>query len=159
MVSSRALKTLFLVASLLIFPVPLRAQKAPDLASGNRVRVTTATPAATVRIGTVQAFDGDTLTLRSAGSSIEIPRSVITRIERSEGRKPNLIAAAIGLVIGATAGGAVGCSANRDDYGVFCGGQSDATVAVGTAIGAATGAVLGGFLFRQERWRELKLDR
>lgn len=159
MFSNRAIRLLFAATLLLSFSAGLRAQEAIDLHSGTRVRVTAATPTVTVRIGTLQAFDSSVLQLRSAGSSIEIPLAAITRLERSEGRKSNLLGGAVGLVVGAAAGGAVGCLANSDDYGVFCGGQSDAKVAAGAAVGAATGAVLGALLFRQERWSDVRLVR
>lgn len=64
-------------------------------------------------------------------------------------RRPNLLAGAIGLVVGAAAGGALACLDNRDDYGVYCGGQNDTKVAVGAALGGVAGAAAGAFLFRR----------
>jgi len=55
-----------------------------------------------------------------------------------------------GFILGGVAGGALGCLANKDDYGVFCGGQDDTKVFVGAALGAAVGAALGAVIFRHD---------
>jgi hypothetical protein len=76
----------------------------------------------------------------------------ITKLELSSGQKPSIAGGVVGYLLGAAAGGAVGCMANRDDYGVFCGGHDDTKVIIGAALGGAAGAALGALLFRQERW-------
>jgi hypothetical protein len=59
--------------------------------------------------------------------------------------------AIVGAVVGAAVGGALGCLANRDDYGVFCGGQSDTKVVIGAVLGAGAGAWIGAVLPRWMR--------
>jgi hypothetical protein len=54
-------------------------------------------------------------------------------------------------VLGAAVGGALACFANRDDYGVYCGGQNDTVVVIGAVIGAGVGGWIGAVLPR--RWR------
>lgn len=70
-------------------------------------------------------------------------------MQRAAGR-PNVTGGIIGFVVGAAAGAAVGCLANKDDYGVFCGGQDDTKVVVGAAVGGVVGAAIGALLFRRE---------
>ena len=52
----------------------------------------------------------------------------------------------VGAVAGAAIGAALGCLANRDDYGVFCGGQSDTKAVIGAVVGAGAGAWIGAVL-------------
>lgn len=66
------------------------------------------------------------------------------------GRRPNTTGGIIGFVVGAAAGATVGCLANKDDYGVFCGGQDDTKVVVGAVIGGAVGAAVGALVFARE---------
>lgn len=77
----------------------------------------------------------------SAAVSIRAPGAA-----RSEGTNPWLIGA--GAVVGGAVGGAIGCAINSDDYGVYCGGQSDTTVFVSAAIGAAIGGIAVWLLTR-----------
>ncbi len=64
----------------------------------------------------------------------------------------------VGGVLGAAAGGfALGCLANRDSYGVLCGGQNDTKLAIGAVTGGLAGAALGALLGRRERWRPAAL--
>ena len=65
-------------------------------------------------------------------------------------RKPNVTGGIIGFVVGAAVGATVGCLANKDDYGVFCAGQSDTKVVVGALVGGAAGAAIGGLLFKRK---------
>ena len=58
----------------------------------------------------------------------------------------------VGALLGAGAGFALGCLANQDDYGVFCGGQDDTKVIVGMTLGGILGATAGALLFKQEQW-------
>jgi len=77
------------------------------------------------------------------------PSRMVSLLPDEARRRPNYLAGAIGLVVGAAAGGAVACLANRDDYGVYCAGQDDTKVAVGVALGGVAGAVAGALLFRR----------
>jgi hypothetical protein len=134
------------------------AQTASSLEPGARVRVTMTGPTASVRIARFEAFTDSTLVVSANASSDIIPLSVVQRLESSR-RAPNVLAGAIGLLVGGALGGVAGCAANRDSYGVFCGGQSDTKVAAGAAVGGIAGAALGAFLFRRERWSAVDLPR
>ena len=72
--------------------------------------------------------------------------------------KPNVAAGIVGFLLGGAAGGLLACTANRDDYGVFCAGQDDSKLIVGAVLGAAVGAAVGALVFRRERWRTIRLD-
>ena len=134
------------------------AQTAPSIEPGARVRVTTTGPAASVAIARFQGFTDSTLIISGNAAPNVIPLSVIQRLESSR-RTPNLVTGVAGLLVGVALGGAAGCAANRDSYGVFCGGQSDTKVAAGAAIGGIAGAALGAYLFRRDHWSPVVLPR
>jgi len=127
---------------------------------GSRLRITTPTLTPIPRIGVLQERRDSMLFLQTQAAAFAVPVSSITRVEISTGRKLSRTGGVIGLVLGAGAGGfALGCLANRDDYGVLCGGQDDTKVVVGAVVGGLAGAALGAVLFRHERWRRVDLAR
>src|SRR5512140_387360 len=128
------------------------AQQSDPLERGDRIRVTVVTPTPRLYIGSYQGRTDSTLQLRSGGSPLTIALTTVRRLEQSRGRKLSVAGGVLGFLVGGAGGAALGCLANRDDYGVFCGGQSDTKVAVGAALGGAAGAALGAILFRRERW-------
>lgn len=132
-------------------PTPLWSQ-GPALAIGARVRVTT-TDAARPRVGTWQGMDASALRLGVDTSTAIIPRSTVRLLEESLGRKASVGGAIGGALFGIAAGGALGCLANKDSYGVYCAGQDDTKVIVGAALGGVLGGVAGALIFRKERWR------
>jgi uncharacterized membrane protein YeaQ/YmgE (transglycosylase-associated protein family) len=71
------------------------------------------------------------------------------------GRKPNVTTGIVGAILGAGVGGALGCLANKDDYGVYCGGQDDTKVIIGAVLGGLAGGAAGALLFKREGWREV----
>lgn len=96
--------------------------------------------------------------LAGGGQAVPVGGALLTRPawdvdqqEASGGTRLSVLGGVGGFVLGAAVGGALGCAANRDDYGVFCGGQDDTKVYVGAAIGAVAGAALGAYLFRGNR--------
>ena len=129
------------------------AQTAPPIERGTRVRITTTGAGGPARIARFEAFTDSTLIV----SGSVIPLSTIQRLESSR-KTPNLLGGAVGLLLGAVAGAAAGCAANRDSYGVFCGGQSDLKVFGGAAIGGVAGAALGALLFKRDRWSPVELS-
>ena len=131
---------------------PLHAQDVVQLTPATRLRVSAASPLTQVHTGTYRALTDTALVLSRDASQLTIPLAGITQVELSQGRKPNVTAGVVGFLLGAPAGGAVGCAANRDDYGVYCGGQDDTKVIVGAALGGIAGATLGALLFRKEHW-------
>ena len=130
---------------------PLAAQ-GPAPALGQRVRITTSAPG-TTRVGTWRGADAANVSIQVDSTTLTIPRGTITRLEQSMGKKPNMAMGVIGLLFGAGVGGALGCLANKDDYGVYCGGQDDTKVIVGAALGGLAGAAAGALLFKREAWR------
>ena len=144
----------------LCWPVaPLGAQDSIAARPGSRLRVKTGESTAQIQTGTYHAVTDTTLVLWRAGAELSLPLASIRRLEISGGRKPNVAAGVVGFLLGAAAGEVVACTANRDSYGVFCGGQDDTKLIVGAALGGAAGAAIGVLLFRRERWSVVELDR
>jgi hypothetical protein len=132
-----------------------QAQLAP-LPPGSRLRVTAPTLALNERVGVFQGARDTILVLQTTAATLTVPISSIMRLELSSGRKLSKIGGVAGLLVGAGAGGfALGCLANRDDYGVLCGGQNDTKFVVGAVVGGLAGAALGAVLFRSERWKRI----
>ena len=129
------------------------AAQGPDLVVGTRVRVTTTT--SVTRTGAYRGLDQSALALQVDTATQRIPRETIAKLEQSMGRKPNVATGILGAILGAGVGGALGCLANKDDYGVYCGGQDDTKVIVGAALGGLAGGAVGALLFKKEGWREV----
>lgn len=132
--------------------VSLHAQDTVPLTTATRLRVTEYR-GGRAEIGTYRALTDTTLVLARGTITSTLPLASIRQVEVSSGRKLGVAGGVIGFLLGAAAGGAVACAANRDDYGVFCGGQDDTKLIVGAAVGGVTGAAIGALLFRRERWR------
>ena len=122
---------------------------------GARVRVTTFEGAPST--GEFERWDGSSLLIYDGDEPVSFAFDDIDVLELSQGRSASTVGVVVGGLLGAAAGAALGCAANRDDYGVFCGGQSDTKVFVGAALGAAAGAALGALLVRVERWLPVPL--
>jgi len=151
------LQSVVLLAALGASPSVLPAQ-GPTIVYGTRVRVTTTTPP-TTRIGLYRGNTPADITLQIDTASYRIPRETITRLEQSLGKKPNVTTGILGALLGAGVGGALGCLANKDDYGVYCGGQDDTKVIVGAVLGGIAGGAAGALLFKRESWREVPVAR
>jgi hypothetical protein len=137
--------------------LPLGAQTALQVSPGTRLRVSVSSPGLSVQTGSYRELTDSTLVLARGESVDSIPLARITRAELSRGKKPNVIGGVVGFLLGGAAGGVLACAANRDDYGVFCGGQNDTKLMVGAALGGAAGAAVGALLFRRERWTRVEL--
>jgi hypothetical protein len=133
--------------------VSLSAQDALPWTADIRLRVTAERPSVRVETGAYQALTDTTLVLSRGAAMVTLPLVSITQVEVSRGRTPSVAGGVVGFLLGAAAGGALACAANRDDYGVYCGGQEDTKLVLGAALGGVTGAALGALLFRRERWR------
>lgn len=130
----------------------LHGQDVVQLTPATRLRVSASSPLTQVQTGRYRALTDSALVLSGDTSQVTIPLAGITQVELSRGRKPSVAGGIVGFLLGAAAGGALGCAANSDDYGVYCGGQDDTKVIVGAALGGIAGATLGALLFRRERW-------
>jgi hypothetical protein len=137
--------------------VQLRGQEAVELTPATRLRVSASNAGGPVQTGTFRELTDTTLAMVTGRSVLAMPLANVGRVEVSHGRKPGLAGGVVGLVLGGAAGGLLACTANRDDYGVFCAGQNDSKLIVGAALGGAAGAVLGALLFRRERWQAVDL--
>ena len=131
----------------------------PPIVLGSRARVTVSQPANTRYTGVLRPADGTSVQLQTSGELLTIPLATITRLEQSLGKKPNATGGIIGALLGLAVGGAAGCLANKDDYGVFCGGQDDTKVIVGAVVGGLAGAAIGALVFKKEGWREVAVPR
>ena len=143
-------RTVAVLIAMLALPAALPAQ-GPAIVYGTRVRVTTTTQPAT-RVGLFRGNDPTVIIFQIDTTTYRIPRESITRLEQSMGRKPNVTTGILGAILGAGVGGALGCLANKDDYGVYCGGQDDTKVIVGAVLGGLVGGAAGALLFKRERW-------
>ena len=148
-----------LVALALCCPAGVLGAQDTTLVPGVRLRVTSEHQIPRIATGRYHALTDTTLVLSRDTTLLPLPRVDISRMEVSRGRKPGIVGGVVGLLVGAAGGGVIACTANRDDYGVFCGGQDDTKLVIGAAIGGAAGAALGALLFRRERWTEVGLRR
>lgn len=146
---------------LLAWPLPpIPAEQAPPLESGTRVRVTVAGAESRPRIGTYEALRDNSLVLQADERSLSIPFATVQRFEVSHGRKLSVLGAVVGAVVGGAVGFfGVGCFANKDSYGVPCGGQDDTKFVIGGLVGGLAGGALGALIGRRERWESMDLDR
>jgi hypothetical protein len=147
------MRLMVLAALLLGTPTMVAGQQAQPLPADVRLRVTLVESPA--QVGRLASLTRDTLVLTTATGPHAVATGSIRMLERSRGRAPHLGAGVAGLLVGGAMGGAVGCHFNRDDYGVYCLGQSDRTLAVGAAIGGAIGATAMAMLFGRERWVQI----
>jgi hypothetical protein len=141
--------------ALLLVPTLAQAQEGARVQRGARVRVTTFDGAPST--GEFERWDGSTLLIYDRDEPRTFAFDDIDVLELSQGRSASTVGVVVGGLLGAAVGGALGCAANRDDYGVYCGGQSDTKVFVGAALGAAAGAALGALLIRVESWLPVPL--
>ena len=136
------------------------------LAPGARVRVTT--PATGRVVGTVVSTEDDSLRVALAGgSALVVPRSTLSGLELSAGRKgQGWRGAGIGLLVGAGIGGVIGFATYRRSEcydnpveGFFCDlvNQTSRSVTVSSdaALGGLAGAIVGALVGQasgREQW-------
>ena len=151
---------LFFVA-VVLFPLShLKAQDAPLVEPGVRVRVSTAPQASRPDwiVGTVTAVTGDRLAIRPQGDSgreIGIARAAVTRLEVSRGQHSKwLTGLGVGFLAGAGAGAAIGYAALHEGHDLA---PRDAAL-IGAIPGALVGALIGvaiGSGSKSERWQSI----
>jgi hypothetical protein len=148
------MRTVGLLALLLLTPLAGAAAQDVPLQPGRRVRVTVPSAAVSGQQATFQRVSGDTLVLSSASYAV----NDVTRLDVSTGRHGHpWTGMLIGLLGGAAAGAGIAAAAydsNEDFYALV--------VLVGAGIGAGSGLLVGavaGALIKTERWEEISLDR
>jgi len=132
------------------------AQVDSRVVPGVQVRITRLGPDPQRVIDVFRGLTDSTLLVGAPSAPRSIPLAAIGRLEWQDGRKPSLVGGIVGLVLGFGAGGALGCAANRDSYGVYCAGQSDTKVVLGAALGGVAGAAVGALVFKRPRWRQVE---
>lgn len=143
---------------LLVCAAPTLSAQDPVAEPGDRIRVTLL-PGQEPRVGVLEGLRSQEITFRIGSSTETAPLARVKLLEVSRGHRPGLLGGILGAVLGVGVGGVVGCLANKDDYGVFCAGQSDTKVAVGALAGALAGGALGAWLGRRERWIAVPIPR
>ena len=131
------------------------AQSAQPVATGARVRVTTADNPSAV-IGELIAVNDSALLVRRQVDSndVSIPRSLVHRLEVSRGTSRGTSArkgALIGLAIGGMVGFLAGEDCSSEDFICFDRGS---TAAIGMASGVSIGGLIGLVTGGAERWRD-----
>jgi hypothetical protein len=141
------------IAGMLVWPAAAQAQ-APNAAVGQKVWVTMAD--ATVHKGKVARVTTESVTLTVAGGSVVLAAPDVRRIEASDRVKDGVVKGAIGFGLAGglglgLLGGYVcenGCPAYMVKTGLF-----------GAAVGAATGAIVGGLLDAGNPARKVVFER
>lgn len=156
--------TACIVALLWVSSVNLAAQEKEAIDIGARLRVAAA-PISTSRIvGTLAAWNGDTLFLQTKNSAfsapLAIPRTAITRLEVNRGKGSRGKSALVGSAIGFFAAIPATWIVLKVEGGSEEIGVED--VVVGSLFFGAGGIVLGGVvgsLFPRERWEDIPVER
>jgi hypothetical protein len=142
-----------------LLPSVVLAQDAANFI-GARVRVLAPRVAERSLVGVLLANDGDGLLVKrdEGGVSVTIPRSAITRLEVSRGRKSKMRAALIGAAAGAGAGAAVGAMtwSEGDQYFYF---DKGSYIAVNSVLLGGIGALVGALLPQGEKWQVVSTGR
>jgi hypothetical protein len=145
-------------ASLLV-PVATAQSRSPQ-SEGARVRITAPSVGTRPLVGTLVGIESDALKLDVEGAleSRVVPRSAVTKLEFSQGRKRNTMKGAwIGLATGAVAGGALAAAYASSDGGPVNAEFVPLVAGVYGAAGMALGALIGAMV-KSERWREADLE-
>ncbi len=149
-----------LIVALSLWPATLAVAQEEPLVPGTRVRVTAAQPPGEARVGMYQGLQGGLLEIEIDATRFSYQINDLTRLEVSRGHKPSIVGGVAGFVLGGAIGAlALGCLANRDDYGVVCAGQNDTKFWTGAIGGGAVMGLLGAWLFRTERWVPIDIAR
>ena len=141
--------------------VPILSVAAFNLASGQElepgVRVRLSAPSLGMRqhTGTLRGRDANKVLV----DTLAVPLTALTSFETSQGRKSHTL---LGAGIGFLVGGGIGALALMNDQDCLDIADQSACTALGAGIGglggAITGALLGGLVFKTERWRQVPLD-
>jgi hypothetical protein len=154
------LDTLVLMAFAVLPVARIASQQAPRLKPGDRIRAQAPSASPGPLVGTVVAFQADSLMVQGDTKSWRLSLASITRLDISQGRRSRAgLGAGIGLLVGAGVGALIGSGCDAIVVPV----SSEAgCVVVGAAVFGGAGALVGavtGALMRTERWAEVPLDR
>jgi hypothetical protein len=149
------------VMSLTVAPlVTISSQELPPLKPGDRIRATASTLSPSPLVGTVVAFEANSLMVQRGTGTRRLSLASLTRLEMSQGRRSHAaLGAGIGLLVGAGVGAVIGSGCKAIIVPVSSEGGC---IAVGAAVIGGAGALVGavtGALVRTERWAEVPLDR
>jgi hypothetical protein len=147
--------------SLTVAPlVTIASQELPPVKPGDRVRATAPTLSLSPFVGTVVAFQADSLMVQRDTGTWRVSLASLTRLDVSQGRRSHAgLGAGIGLLVGAGVGAAIGSGCHAVVVPVSSEGGC---IAVGAAVFGGAGALIGavtGALARTERWAEVPRDR
>ena len=110
-------------------------------------------------VGTVVAFEADSLMVQRGTDTWRLSLASLTRLEMSQGRRSHAgLGAGIGLLVGAGVGAVIGSGC---DLTVVPVSSEAGCIAVGVALVGGAGALLGAVIgshTRTERWAEVPLD-
>ena len=117
-------------------------------------------PSGKPTVGTLTAWTADSVVLNTRDTDgLSIPPSMVSRIDQSAGRAPQLLkGAGYGLLIGAASGALAGYTMGDDTNCIMCTAEENAVV--GAALFGAAGTVLGaivGAFSPGERWVRVRL--
>ena len=149
------------VMSLTVAPlVTISSQELPPLKPGDRIRATAPTLSPSPLVGTVVAFEANSLMVQRGTGTRRLSLASLTRLEMSQGRRSHAaLGAGVGLLVGAGVGAVIGSGCKAIIVPVSSEGGC---IAVGAAVIGGAGALVGavtGALVRTERWAEVPLDR
>lgn len=138
---------------------PTSGLPAPQIAAGQRVRVTTIRWFATRDVGNVTAVSGDSVVLRAGSRRLALPLDAVLKVEISRGRRGSHVLAGLGkgALIGTITGGLLGLASSVDCSGWGCGLALIVLPPVGAVIGATIGGVSGA-VSHPEIWEPVPLD-
>ena len=149
-----------LVVATAVMDAPVRAQNAPTVEPGTRIRVTH--HAGNRVVGSVVTLAGDTLRVRPAGISdtLAVLVSEVTQWEMSEGPQRHVLRnMAYGFGLGAGAGAIGGVIHGDDPPGAFIPLTAPQYAAIFGVFYGITGAIVGAAtgLHATEEWTRLPL--
>lgn len=137
---------------MLVMPLSSAAaqQAVTDASTTGTIAGTAPLPEAAMRWDIIR-YPSTVIPRMATGADQSIARRHALQIELDSDRSWSVTGAVVGAVAGAAVGVAIGCLANRDSYGVYCGGQSDTKLVIGGLLGAGAGAWIGAVLPRRLR--------
>ena len=151
------LGTLLAISFAIASSSTITSQERPAINPGTRVRVTAPSVSNKPLVGTVVAFDADSLVVQRDTAIRRLSTTSITHLDISQSRKSHtLMGAGIGFLVGAGFATALVLTGDR---GGDC-ADAGYCILIGSAVLGGGGAVIGagiGALVRTDRWAEVPL--